>query len=396
MNKPATTTLTPYPDKETIEGENINTQCTTPLPLGGDLTKGEKKRRMDQDETPPLPILPSTPTFNPQIPQSQINTPSFLSKNIQAYTSSPTPQPSDDAQIFTNINLDAICSTSDEEMSIEPVHPSKTPNISSLRDCLLAVKERSPQINANTAMPKDPIDKYTKQPKKEIGIYYSHPTAAFDNININQVCSWENRPGGKLLAHPFGHEVRTPELQSKIKKKIFAALAKITMSENIGFYAPKPGFSLWEMPTVFLIYNLTDTQKQNLLNREIWSSKNITFRITTMEPVCPDYLFSIYGLTTKSTDEVKEAILQVWDSQDSQDFLSSLHQTFPEPMRHNAKTILQNFMNSLKVTMLDMNDPGNASAPTFNIYIKANLISDDSLWCILHNYYFSQEYALPF
>ena len=65
------------------------------------------------------------------------------------------------------------------------------------------------------------------------------------------------------------------------------------------------------MPTIFLIYNLTDTQKQNLLNREIWSFKNITFCVTTMEPVHPDYLFSICGLITKSTDEVKEAILQV-------------------------------------------------------------------------------------
>jgi hypothetical protein len=150
------------------------------------------------------------------------------------------------------------------------------------------------------------------------------------------------------------------------------------------------------MPTVFLIYNLMELQRQTLLNREVWSSKSITFCVTTIEPVHPNYLFSICGFTTKSEDEVKDTVLQVWKGTESQNFLASLHQTFPENLRYKAGITLQNFIDLLKITMLDTKDPGDAGAPTFNIYIQANLIPDNGLWCLLRNHYASQEYALPF
>ena len=221
-------------------------------------------------------------------------------------------------------------------------------------------------------------------------------TAAFDNIDIDQICTWINCPGGKLLTHPFGHEVRIPDLQPKVKKKVFAAIAEITQSKNLGFYAPKPGASFHKTPTMFMIHNLMEVQRQILLNREIWSSKLVTFRITTIDPVCPNYIFSIFRFTTKSEDEAKDTILQVWESQSFQDFLTSLSQTFPEPLKNKPDTILQNLTNTLKVKMLNTKDPGNASAPTFNVYIQANLIPEDGLWCLIRNYYASQKYALPF
>ncbi|KAF8504354.1 hypothetical protein F5888DRAFT_1655080 [Russula emetica] len=227
-------------------------------------------------------------------------------------------------------------------------------------------------------------------------VHYSHPMATYHNIDIDLIGSWENRPGEKLVVHPFGQEVRMPDLQPEVKRRVFAALVEITQSSNIGFYAPKPGTSPHNTPTVFLIYNLTETQSQILLNREVWSSKSITFRVTAMEPVRPNYLFSIRDFTTQSEDEVKHSVLRVWRSQESQDFLTSLHKTFPETLRHKAGIILQNFTDSLKVKRLDTKNPGNACAPTFNIYIQASLIPDDGLWCLLRDYYASQEYALRF
>ena len=150
------------------------------------------------------------------------------------------------------------------------------------------------------------------------------------------------------------------------------------------------------MPTVFLIYNLTDAQRQTLILREIWSSKTITFRVTTMDPIRPDYLFSIRGLITKSIDEVRDTVLQVWKGQAAQDFILSLQQTIPDPLLQQASATLQDVTKSLKITMLDTKDLGGTSAPSFNIYIQAHLIPDDSLWCHLRNFFASQEYALPF
>jgi hypothetical protein len=115
-----------------------------------------------------------------------------------------------------------------------------------------------------------------------------------------------------------------------------------------------------------------------------------------MEPVRPDYLFSISGLTTKDEDEVKDAVCRTWNNQNSENFLASVRQTLPEALHPRVETTLQNIADSLKVKMLDTKDPGDASAPTFNIYIQANLIPDDGLWCLLRNHYTSQKYALPF
>jgi hypothetical protein len=301
--------------------------------------------------------------------------------------------------IFNNIDLEALLDNTDVDMS-PAGSDQKSPfaNTLSLKERLLAAQERGNKVstNTNTNTAKDPIEKYTPQPAKKPEIHYSHPTAAFDNIDIDQVCSWENLPGVKLLAHPFGHEVRTPELQPDIKMKVFSAIVEITQSNKIGFYAPKRGASPRETPTVFLIYNLTEPQRQILLNREVWSSKAITFRVTTMEPVRPDYLFSIRGFTTKSEDEVKEAVRHVWSGKIPQNLLTALRQNLPEALHHKTEMILQNVTDTLRIKRLDTKNPGDASAPTFNIYIQANIIHDDGLWYLLRNHYAAQEYALPF
>lgn len=278
-----------------------------------------------------------------------------------------------------DINLDALLHNynADVNMPNTPNPEMTSISNSSLRDRLVAARERRTRVNANTTTTKDPIDKYTIPPENKIEVYYSHPTAAFDNIDIDQICNWENRPGGKLLAHPFGHKVRTPELQQEVKRKVFAAIVEIIRSDKVGFYAPKPGTSPLETPAVFLISNLTNAQRQTLLSRDVWSSKSITFRVTTMEPVHLDYLFSIVGFTTQSDEEVWDTVLQVWENCTSQKLLTALQQSLSETARHKADTILKNIINSLRVEMLDTKDPGDASAPTFNIYISASLILDD-------------------
>ncbi len=153
-----------------------------------------------------------------------------------------------------------------------------------LWDHLLTTKEHGTKTNTNTTFTRDPMEKYTRQLKKKLEVHYSHPTAVFDNIDIDQVLSWESLLGEKLLAHPFGHEVKDPEAHLEIKKKVFATIAEITQSSMVGFSTPKPGLT-WNTPLVFFVYNLTEPQKQTLLSRSIWSSKATTFCITTLEPV---------------------------------------------------------------------------------------------------------------
>jgi hypothetical protein len=261
---------------------------------------------------------------------------------------------------------------------------------------MIAAKERGSKINTNTTTSKDPIDKYTKKPEKLPKIYYSHPTAALDCIDIDQVGDWENLPDEKLLAHPFGHEVRDIESHQEIKANLFAAVAEITQSDSVAICSPRPCTSSFGTPLVFLIYNISELHRQILLKREVWSSAPFTFRVTTLDPVSPDYLFGIINLTTKSTDEVKEAVRKVWNAPDTSNFLDSLIEALPEEAQTETALSLLNFTKSLKVQKMDTRKLGGAEAPTFNAFADGNLINDDGLWCTLRNFLASQPYALQF
>jgi len=133
-----------------------------------------------------------------------------------------------------------------------------------------------------------------------------------------------------------------------------------------------------------------------LLKREVWSSMAFTFRVTTLDPVSPDYLFAITNLTTKSKPEVKEVVRKVWDSENTSDFLETIIDTYPDDKQDTVSKNLADFAKSMWVDMLDTKKPGGAAAPTFNVYAKGNFINDDGLWCTLRNFLATQTYALQF
>ena len=142
--------------------------------------------------------------------------------------------------------------------------------ITSLKERTIKAKERGSEINTNIAAPtsKDSIGKYSKEVMPKV--YYSHPMAAVDHINIDQISNWEELPGGKLLAHPFGHEVKSAVNHQKIKADLFAAVEEITQLKTIGISSPHSYPSASGMPTVFLIYSMTsqNSTAKYFLNRK--------------------------------------------------------------------------------------------------------------------------------
>lgn len=208
-------------------------------------------------------------------------------------------------------NLDTTMSEANTSLSLD--NPSQT-RTTSLKDRMIATNEWGPKINTNNATSKDPINKYTKPKDLLPKIYYSHPTAALDFIDIDQVGDWENLPDGKLLVHPFGHKVRSLKNHQEIKVNIFAAIVEITQSNTVGICSPRPCTLSLGTPIVFLIYNISTLHRQMLLKREVWSSTVFTFRVTSLNPVSPDYLFGITRLTTQSIPEVETIVKRVWNS----------------------------------------------------------------------------------
>ena len=194
----------------------------------------EKKRKTT------APVATSTPApaqalysfdFSAQTPQ---NSP-LVEESFQPQMATPSPgvdiSPSLQLGAF---DLDVTISEANTSISLDTSTQNRT--ATSLKDRIIAAKERGTQVNANNSTTNDPIDKYTKGNMPEV--YYNHPTAALDFIDIDQVGDWEGLPDGKFLAHPFGHEVRSTDNHQEIKANLFAAVIEITQSETVGYAPP--------------------------------------------------------------------------------------------------------------------------------------------------------------
>ena len=161
-------------------------------------------------------------------------------------------------------------------------------------------------------------------------IHYAHPTTILDHLDVNLVGNWEMLPKGKLLAQPFGPDSHNAEKHPHLKVLLFAAIIEITNSTNISVCALRAKANSYRTPFSFLIYNIMEQQVQTLLKCRVWSSTAISFSVSTLNLSCPNYLFSIKGLTTINDAEVRGIVSDVWQDLASLTFLHTIMQTFPE------------------------------------------------------------------
>ncbi len=243
---------------------------------------------------------------------------------------------------------------------------------------------------------RDPLDKYTKgeMPK----VHHSHPTAALDDMDHETIAEWDSLPNEKLLAKPFGAYAFNAANHNELRALKFGAVVEITKAHGVTVCAPRQSHTSNKTPTSFLIYNLSETQKQTLLLRGIWPSPNITFRVLPLRPSCPDYLFTITGLTTGKENEVYEAIHRIWHDETTSNFIDTLCDQVLEMDRDKtqAKQSLHDFINSMWTEMLSTRAKGNIAAPSFRVFAAGNLINNISAWNHVRNYLISREYQLRF
>lgn len=225
-------------------------------------------------------------------------------------------------------------------------------------------------------------------------VYYAHPTAIFDDLDLDIVSKWEALLKGKLLVQPFGPDVQKTETQHQLRSLLFAAIIDITDSHDITVCAPKARPTSKRAPFSFLIYNISNHQAQTLLKRQVWSLPTITFSVTTLNPICPKYMFTIQGLTTMDKEEVYNSVNEVWHNQTSLLFLQQICQTYPDDLHDQVVHRLQRLVSSLELNRLDTKLRGNTIAPAFNIYADGPLIENDKTWTRIRNFYTNHVYAL--
>lgn len=149
-----------------------------------------------------------------------------------------------------------------------------------------------------------------------LDIHYAHPTAILDFLDVDLVL-----PKGKLLAQPFGPDAKNPDKHAQLKALLFATIIEITDSQDVSVCAPKAKANQNQTPFSFFIYNLSEQQICTLLEKHVWSSTAITFSISTLNPGCPKYMFSIKGLMTMNNKEVYNTVNEVWHEPSSLVFL---------------------------------------------------------------------------
>jgi hypothetical protein len=184
----------------------------------------------------------------------------------------------------------------------------------------------------------------------------TQPTSTMDYLDLNLTGEWETHPGEKLLAIPFDTEVHDMASHNNICSRIFATVANITQSDNVSVSAPKQSedtVRARHTPSSFLIYNLTDDQSTLLLKCRMWSSTAVTFRVITLQPTCPDFLFTIKGFSTLTTNDILSAVSTVWQDDETTDTIQHTANSFiPKDCAEVLKAMMA-FLDSLRVTRLD-------------------------------------------
>ena len=218
------------------------------------------------------------------------------------------------------------------------------------------------------------------------------------SAHIRACCHARGASAGKLLALPFDRKTQDITLYNSVKERIFTAVAEITKSREIGVSAPQrseEAEKLGRFPSAFLIYSLTEAQCDLLLQRKVWSSTAITFRVTKLNPPCPDLLFTIYGFSTLVTEDILNMVRTVWQGDDVISLINSIANSFPAEVRIEAKSSIQAFIDSVKVERLDYKSSGDTLQPHFNVYASSNLIENDDIWDYLREFLASCSYASP-
>jgi hypothetical protein len=288
--------------------ETTRPPTNTTLPI-----KGEKKRKTNAPLASNTPPLSCSDTIQPQY--LSLGTIALPAHRRKLPTSDDVPVPCYNHSLPLQLgafDLDTIISKANTSLFISSL--TQFPTVISLKDRLITVKVYGIKINANSAEMSNPIDKYTRDTMPNV--YYGHLMAALDFIDIDLVGNWENLPDGKLLAHPFEHNVRFMESHPEIKANIFATVVEITQSETVGICSPHLCPSTTGTLIVFLIYNISKLYQQILLKREVWSSTDFTFCATSLNPVCLNYLFGITNLTSDYPKSNPNRVIYLWAPRD--------------------------------------------------------------------------------
>ncbi|KAH9044296.1 hypothetical protein EDB85DRAFT_2137828 [Lactarius pseudohatsudake] len=179
---------------------------------------------------------------------------------------------------------------------------------------LLVTSERNMDKNfPNTHS--NPLDRYTESQMPEI--HERDPMTLLADLDSVQIQSWLDLPTGKVLARPFDQDVNYQPNHINIAKTLLTAAKEITGATTAAVAPPNrdkyaPRGRGHRHPITFLIHDISKKDAEFLLERQVWSSKEITFQVAPVNVKRPVFLFTLTEFTTNRPEHIAADLAEAW------------------------------------------------------------------------------------
>ena len=403
---------------------------------------------MLQDHRPKTPQAPQSKPVPPnQTPPSDVTTPRYdLPQFSKPHSPLPPPSPSNEAvkrRRVLNQNRQSQQTQppeqeqdQDQNMAVDeesehPVDPRETPTdrdkaqrqgkttmdqdnltrnatdkgreVDQNKDIFVEVNEKEkaktmarilnidePSSELDPTLPPHPLDKFTKGPMPQI--FDEDPATLLAGLERNQLQAWLDLPTGKVLARPFDIEVRYKPNHSNIANLLRSTVKEITGATKVTVALPKrdpnlPRDGTLKYPMTFLIHDISKKDEEALLDRTVWSSKEITFQVSPIYVKRPDFLFTIEKMTTDNPLHVLACIGETWNDSITNNFIHKLINATPnkEEQQDRLSEIVE-FLESATVRHLDVRSEGGQENPHYNVYADGEVIQNNKTWLELRRF----------
>ncbi|KAH9044209.1 hypothetical protein EDB84DRAFT_1436104 [Lactarius hengduanensis] len=242
----------------------------------------------------------------------------------------------------------------------------------------------------------NPLEKYTEGPMPEI--FDGDPMTLLANLDKIQIQSWLSLPTGKVLARPFDTEVNYQPNHLNIAKTLMAAAKEITGTMSAAVATPNrdrnaPRGRGNRHPITFLIHDISKKDMETLLERRVWSSKDITFQVAPVNARRPDFLFTLTGLATDNPEHVLASLTETWNDPVTNAVIRNLAAgAFREENQQDRLNQILEFLDSAVVRHLNIRCGGGREDPHFNVFADGEAIEDEDTWLELRKYLRSRVY----
>ncbi|KAH8987218.1 hypothetical protein EDB86DRAFT_3082336 [Lactarius hatsudake] len=280
----------PSPTNKALKRRKLQSQSQE----GQSVQQTEQEEGMAVDDNPPY--LPK-----------QANTPTPANKR-HWYDDDPANQ-TDKAQRNSGSNPSLNLRNSEVTVEVDEQENAKT------MARLLAATERAINEDPSNAS-NPPIDKYTKGQMPEI--HNSDSMTLLAGLDGTQIQDWLDIPTGKVLARPFDTDVNYQPNHKNIAKLLLVAAKEITGATTATVATPMRDRNDARgrgrrHPITFLIHEISKKDTETLLERCMWSSRDITFQVSPVNVKRPDFLFTLTGFSTNKDDHILTGLTERWN-----------------------------------------------------------------------------------